>query len=126
MGGFERGTEKVRVFPILDMTQDSIEQFLDTYVDVESLIHADAHASHLGLEAVGYGLVTCNHDRGHFGPTNRIENVWSCFDRFVIRTRGHFLKRFLLGLLQEFQARKNYPELFRDPFILLKSMAVPV
>lgn len=125
MGGLERGTAQVRIFPIESMEQDSIEGFLDAYVDTESLIYADAHASHLGLESVGYGLVLCNHDRGHFGPTNGIENVWSCFDRFVIRTRDRFMKRFLPGILREFQARKNHPELFESPFVLLKSMAVP-
>ncbi len=125
MGVIDRDTNEVRIKPIVSMEQDSIEGFLDAYVDPESLIHADAHGSHLALEDVGYGLVLCNHDRGHFGPTNRIENVWSCFDRFVIRTRDQFLKRFLPGILREFQARKNHPELFECPFTLLKSMAVP-
>jgi hypothetical protein len=126
MGVLDRTTNEVRIREIPDMAQDSIEGFLATYVETQSLLYADAHASHLGLEAVGYGLMTCNHDRGHFGPTNRIENVWSCFDRFVIRTRDHFIRRFLPGILNEFQARKNHPELFKDPFTLLKSMLVLV
>ncbi|MBW4061164.1 transposase [Candidatus Saccharibacteria bacterium] len=119
-GVLERQTGAIRLAVIPDVAQDSIEGFLDRYAEVGSLIYADAHASHVGLEDVGYGLVLCNHDRGHFGPTNRIENVWSCLDRFVIRTRDRFLKRFLPGVLQEFQARRNHPELFRDPFTLLK------
>ncbi|HSX01730.1 MAG TPA: transposase [Candidatus Saccharimonadia bacterium] len=126
MGVVDRQTGDVRLGPIADMAQDSVEAFLDQYAAVGSLIHADAHGSHLALEDVGYGLVVCNHDRGHFGPTNRAENVWSCLDRFVIRTRDRFLKRFLPGILQEFQARRNYPELFQDPFTLLKRLAVPV
>lgn len=119
MGVVERETNEVRIQVIPDMAQDSIEEFLDDHVEPESLVHADCHASHLALEDVGYGLVLCNHDQGHFGPTNRIEGVWSSFDRFVIRTRVQFLKRFLPGILQEFCARKNHPELFTDPLTFL-------
>jgi transposase-like protein len=126
MGVVERQTNEVRLEAIPDVAQDTVEGFLDRHAAVGSLIHADAHGSHLALEDVGYGLVLCNHDRGHFGPTNRAENVWSCLDRFVIRTRDRFLRPFLPGILQEFQARRSHPELFADPFMLLKSMAVPV
>lgn len=122
----DRETNEVRLEQVQNVAQDTIEGFLDRHAEVGSLIHADCHSSHLALEDVGYGLVLCNHDRGHFGPTNRAENVWSCLDRFVIRTRDHFLKRFLDGILQEFQARRSHPELFRDPFTLLNSMTVPV
>lgn len=126
MGVVERTSNQVRLEVIPDVAQDTVEGFLDRHAEVGSLIHADAHGSHLALEDVGYGLVICNHDRGHFGPTNRAENVWSCLDRFVIRTRDRFLRPFLPGILKEFQARRNYPDLFRDPFTLLKLLAVPV
>ena len=126
MGVTERDSNAVRLAEIIDCCQDSVEGFLDRYAEIGSLIHADAHASHLALEDVGYGLVLCNHDRGHFGPTNRIESVWSCLDRFTKRTRDRFMHQFLPGLLREFQARRNHPELFECPFTLLKSMAVPV
>ena len=126
VGVVDRETNDVRLQELDEVAQDTVEAFLDQYAEVGSIIHADAHGSHAALEDVGYGVVICNHSRGHFGPTNRIENVWSCLDRFVIRTRDRFLKRFLPGILQEFQARRSHPELFRDPFTLLKSMAVPV
>lgn len=126
MGVVDRSTNEVRLEVIPDVAQDTIESFLDRHAQVGSLIHADAHGSHLGLEDVGYGLVVCNHDRGHFGPTNRAENVWSCLDRFIIRTRDRFLKRFLEGTLREFQARRSHPQLFASPFTLLMSMVVPV
>lgn len=126
MGVVDRASNEVRLEVIPDVAQDTVEGFLDRHAEVGSLIHADAHASHLGLMEVGYGLVICNHDRGHFGPTNRAENVWSCLDRFVTRTRDRFLRAFLPGILQEFQARRSHPELFSDPFTLLKSMSVPV
>jgi len=125
-GALERDGSKVRLEIMPSVEQDSIEDFLDRHVATGSLIFADAHTSHLGLMEVGYGLEVCNHSLGHFGPTNRIENVWSCLDRFVIRTRDRFLRRFLPGILREFQARRNHPELFADPFTLLKSLAVPV
>lgn len=126
MGVVDRTNNEVRLEVIPDVAQDTIEEFLDRHAAVGSLIHADAHASHLALEDVGYGLVVCNHDQGHFGPTNRAENVWSCLDRFVIRTRDRFLRPFLPGILAEFQARRSHPELFADSFTLLKSLAVPV
>ncbi len=125
MGVVDRETNKIRLAEIPDCTQDTVESFLDQYATIGSLIHADAHGSHLALEDVGYGLVLCNHDRGHFGPTNRIEGVWSCLDRFTRRTRDRFMHQFLPGLLREFQARRTHPELFENPFLLLKSMAVP-
>lgn len=34
--------------------------------------------------------------------------------------------QFLPGLLREFQVRRNFPDLFSDPFIMLQWMAVPV
>jgi len=126
MGVVNRESNEVRLEVIPDVAQDTVEGFLDRHAKVGSLIHADAHASHLALEDVGYGLVVCNHDRGHFGPTNRAENVWSCLDRFVIRTRDRFLLKFLPGILQEFQARRSHPDLFANPFTLLRSNAVPV
>jgi hypothetical protein len=126
MGVVDRSTNEVRLEIIPDVAQDTVEGFLDRHAETGSLIHADAHKSHLALEDVGYGLVVCNHSLGHFGPTNRAENVWSCLDRFVIRTRDRFLRPFLPGILQEFQARRSHPELFMDPFTLLRSMAVPV
>lgn len=116
----------VRLSAIADVAQDTIEGFLHRAAAPGSLLAADAHSSHLGLEAVGYGLELCNHSLGHFGPTNRIENVWSCLDRFVIRTRDRFLKQFLPGILREFQARRNYPELFTNPFAYLRATAVPL
>ena len=126
MGVVERETNSIRLAEISDCEQDSVEGFLNQYATVGSLIHADAHASHLGLMEVGYGLVICNHSHGHFGPTNRIEGVWSCLDRFTRRTRDRFMHQFLPGLLREFQARRTHPELFENPFALLKSMAVPL
>lgn len=120
MGVVDRATNEVRIRLLSGMAQDDIEQFMDDYVEPESLVHADSFGSHLALEDVGYGLVLCDHGRGHFGPTNRIEGVWSSFDRFVIRTRYQFLKRFLPGLLQEFCARRNRPDLFTDPLTFIK------
>jgi len=125
MGVVDRATNQVRLAEIPDCEQDSVELFLDQYATTGSLIYADAHGSHLGLMEIGYGLEICNHSRGHFGPTNRIEGVWSCLDRFTRRTRDRFMYQFLPGLLREFQARRSHPELFSDPFVLLKSMAVP-
>jgi hypothetical protein len=120
MGVVERESNEIRIQLIPDMAQDSVEGFLDEWVEPGSLIHADAHSSHLALEDVGYGLILCNHDRGHFGPTNRQEGVWSSLDRFVIRTRVQFMKRFLPGILREFCARRNHQELFTDPLTFLK------
>lgn len=124
MGLLDRDGKDIRLAAIPDMEQDSVEGFLDAYAEVGSLIYADAHASHLSLEDVGYGLVLCNHDRGHFGPTNGIEGVWSSFDRFVMRTRDRFLVRFLPGLLQEFQARTNHSEWFTSPYAYIKKLQV--
>jgi len=126
MGVVDRETNLIRLAEIADCEQDSIEAFLDQYAELGSLIHADAHASHLAFEDVGYGLVICNHSHGHFGPTNRIECVWICVERFTRRTRDRFMHQFLPGLLREFQARRSHPELFKCPFTLLKSMAVPL
>lgn len=126
MGVVDRDNNEIRIQEIADMEQDSIEQFLDDHVEPESLVHADAHSSHLAIEDVGYGLVICNHSRGHFGPTNRIEGVWSSFDRFIIRTRHQFLKRFLREIIREFCARRNHPELFQSPFTYLRGVLVPV
>ena len=126
VGVVDRATNEVRLEQLDEVAQDTVEDFLDRHAEPGSVIHADAHGSHLALEDVGYGVVICNHSLGHFGPTNRIENVWSCLDRFVIRTRDRFLLRFLPGILMEFQARRSHPQLFADPFSFLKRMAVPV
>lgn len=116
VGGIERITKRAVVKPIPDREQATLDAFLLQHVDPASLVCTDAYSGYENItEFFGYGHTVVNHSMGHFGATNRIENLWMRLRRFIRKVYHHIWKERLPRLLHEFQARINHPEAFVSP-----------
>lgn len=121
LGAVQRSApEKIALRLTRDREQDTTDQFLLDHVSTKSLIVTDGWQAytHIG-EFFGYGHQVAIHERGDLGPTNRIENLWSVFDRWRLRQYGTPRRSHLPELVCEFQARLCTPELFDSPLSFL-------
>lgn len=107
--------------PIPSREYEALDPFLLDNVATTSQLFTDAWTGyeHVG-NFFGYAHEICNHSRGHFGPTNSIENVWMCLRRFIRKVYHHIWKEHLPRILKEFQARWNYPEAFTNVLSFLQ------
>jgi len=116
LGAIARNNGQIAVRAVLSREQGPSDQFILDHIKTTALIHTDANPNYEHLtEFFGYGHEVCNHGLGHFGPTNRIENVWMRLRRFIRKVYHHVWKEHLPRLLREFQARVNHPEIFNSP-----------
>ena len=119
-GAIERSTGKVSLRPISAREQGHTDRFILDTIKRSSLIHTDAWVGYWHLtEFFGYAHEMANHSIGSFGPTNRIENLWMRFRKFIRKTVARAWKEHLPRLLKEFQARINHPEAFSSPLSFL-------
>jgi hypothetical protein len=120
LGAIARGSGKIAVRAVLSREQGPSDQFILDHVKPTSLVCTDANPNYEHLpEFFGFGHEVCNHGMGHFGPTNRIENVWMRLRRFIRKVYHHVWKEHLPRLLKEFQSRINQPEVFTSPISFL-------
>ena len=118
IGAIERdktlGKRRVKLEIIADRYRDTIEKFVLDNVKIGSTTFSDSHGSYTELYLYGYKHSACNHNRGYFGPTNLIENLWGVIKRQVRRVYGYlsFSLEDLNGILKEWENRQNNPELF--------------
>lgn len=112
VGAIERDTRRIRLQIIPDRAQDSLEMFISNTVDTSSHLLTDAHYGYHDLEFYGYSHERCNHSRGHFGPTNMIENLWGVIKRSLRRLYGKLTLPDLPNILKEWEQRQNKPDLF--------------
>jgi len=125
MGAIERNTNKLKLGEIPDREQDSLEYFLYKKVDTESKLHTDCWTAYYDLYWNGYGHEMHNHSQGKFAGTNHIESVWSNSKRQIRRIYGQIRTTKLPELMTEWEARYNFPELFKNPLTYLKGVIVP-
>lgn len=125
IGVIDRRKNEVRLEEIPDREQHSLECFLVATVHPESMVHSDCNPGYFDLKWYGYGSTLHNHSKGHFSGTNRIENVWSVGKRQMVRLYGRMQSRKLQEFIQEWEARWNYPNLFKCPVEYLKVTLVP-
>ena len=120
LGAIARDSGEIAIRAVSNREQGPSDRFILDHVKPASLIYTDANPNYDHLpEFFGYGHETCNHGMGHFGPTNRIENVWMRLRRFIRKVYHHVWKEHLPRLLKEFQARINIPEIFTSPLSFL-------
>ncbi len=112
IGAIERDTRRIRLQIIPDRAQVSLELFISRTVERSSHLLTDAHAGYNDLEFCGYSHERCNHSKGHFGPTNMIENLWEVLKRSLRRLYGKLTLPDLPNILKEWEQRQNQPELF--------------
>lgn len=120
-GAVERDTRRLRLQVIPDREQDTLEWFLTHAVARNSLLFTDAHSGYSDLEFYGYTHERCNHSRGHFGPTNQIENTWGVMKRYLRKLYGCVPTKDLELILREWMARQNQPSWFASPQAYLKA-----
>lgn len=129
LGAWSRCQKEVILRCSPNREQEATDRFLLRHVDQRgTTVFTDSAGCYRGIDRFfGYEHVTCNHSKFVFGPTNLIENIWSRFKRFIVRTYHHIHKKWLPLLLREFEARINTPELFESPlsFLQLSLYAVP-
>jgi transposase-like protein len=129
MGITERGSGKTVIRKVRSRDQGWSDRMLLAYVrrDIPSIVYHDGWEGYQGIDTFfGFRHSTHIHDKGDFGPTNHIENIWSRLKRFITRTWDHTWKRHLPTLLREFEARINSPELFENPSNYLQICLTPV
>jgi len=120
IGAYERSTGKVRLDIIPNRREETTDNFILDNVKIKSTVYTDAWSSYAGIDKFfGYTHEVCNHSQYVFGPTNRIEGVWSNLKRFIRRTYQQVRGFWLPFLLQEYEARVNAPELFSSPLNFL-------
>ncbi len=106
--------------------QECIEQFATDYIREGSLIVSDKWWAYDELPLLGYCHESWNHSKGHFSGTNQGENIWSVSKRHARKLfGGRILTKNLETLCQEWMARANHPELFKDPLTFLRFTLVP-
>lgn len=125
MGAVDRTTNRLKLSEIPDREQDSLEYFLYQNVHTESMLHTDCWTGYYDLYWNGYGHELHNHSEGRFAGTNRIESVWSATKRQIRRAYGQIRTNKLDEMMIEWEARYNYPELFKNPLTYLKGVLVP-
>jgi transposase-like protein len=123
LGAWSRKQKQVVLRCTSNREQGTTDRFILQHIDQRgTTVFTDSASCYEGIDAFfGYEHETCNHSQFVFGPTNLIENIWSRFRRFIIRTYHHFHKRWLPLLLWEFEARINNPELFESPHVYLQT-----
>ena len=85
---------------------------LDSYNELGCLGYDWVSCNH--NVGIGYDWVSCNHNVGIFGPTNRIECLWSVIKRHMRRVHRvlSFTHEELSLILREWEMRHNRPDLF--------------
>ena len=119
---------KIALRLVADREQETTDRFLLDHVSQRSLVITDGWQAYRHIEEFfGYGHRIANHERGDLGPTNRIESLWSAFDRWRLRQYGTPRRSHLQGIVWEYQARISTPEFFDSPLSFLKNAlsAVP-
>lgn len=126
IGAVVRELRKLRLRPIPNAGQDELEDFIWEHVSPESKLFTDANPGYYDINSWGYGHEIHNHSKGHFAGTNNIENVWSVIKRQIRRVYGQLRTHKLEEFLVEWEARANYPTLFKDPLAYLRATLRPI
>lgn len=117
IGALQRDQNQIALQVIPDREQGTTDTFILDTVTVASMIYTDQWSSYQNItEFFGYGHEAVNHSKGHYGLTNRIENVWMCLRRFIKKVYHHVWKEHLANILREFQARRSTPHAFTNHY----------
>lgn len=120
IGAYERSTGNIRLDIIPNRREETTDTFILENIKTTSTVYTDCWSSYAGIDSFfGYRHETCNHSQYVFGPTNRIEGIWSSLKRFIRRTYQQVRAYWLPFLLKEYEARVNEPRLFTSPEIFL-------
>lgn len=120
VAGARQRKGKIRLRIIPDREEGTLESFLLEHVRTDSRLYTDAFSSYQNVEWYGYAHEVSNHSARQFSGTALQENVWSRAKRHIQKLYGRFHRPYLEGLLREWEARHNFPELFTRPETYLR------
>ena len=87
VGAVERETGNIVAKPISDTTKDTLQGFIQEFVEEGSAVYTDAHKIYTGLEDLGYEHTAVKHSANQFvlgmANTSRIESFWSLMKKGV-------------------------------------------
>jgi transposase-like protein len=127
LGMLDRRTGRVALRLVPHRGYEETDAFILDHAMGGSTVFTDGAKAYVGIKGFfGYRHVACDHSRFVFGPTNRIEAVWSALKRFLVRVYGRPTCRDLGAALREFEARVNHPEMFESPLSFLEFSLNPV
>lgn len=113
IGAYERKTGKIALKVTSNRTQETTDKFILKHVQRKTTVYTDCFSAYEGIDSFfGYTHKTCNHSQYIFGPTNRIEGIWSIFKHWIRRSWQQVKAYLLPYFVREFEARNNEPELF--------------
>ncbi len=125
-GAVNRAFTRVRLQPVPDREQHTLEQFLVDHVAVPSHVTTDGNPSYFEIRWYGYGHAIENHEAGHLKMTVPIERVWSLLKEMIRRIYHHIWKERIHDYLVEFEARFNHRAIVTKPLSLLTYILNPV
>ena len=105
IGIIDRVTDKIRMKPITSRNSAEMKGFIYGNTSIGSEVHTDEASGYRGLARIHHSI---NHKAGEYGPTNRIESVWSQLKRGYMGTYHKMSPRHLYRYLTEFAFRHNH------------------
>lgn len=116
---------QLRLLPIRQRDSGTLSAFICETVKEGALVMTDEWRGYNELEFYGYSREAWNHSRGRLAGTNQIERVWSAMKRHLRKLYGCIPTKNLLVILKEWEARHNFPELFKNQTNYLQATLVP-
>lgn len=107
--------EQLRLQTVVMRDMDTLSAFIRETVAEGSLVVTDKWHGYDELDFWGYAHEIWNHSIGQFSGTNQIERVWSEIKRYLRKLYGCIPTKYLTNILKEWEARHNFPELFKSP-----------
>jgi transposase-like protein len=125
IGAIERDTRRLRLKIIENTERETLEDFVKDSIEVGSLVVTDCNPGYSELNILGYNHEYWNHSKGHFAGTNHIEQNWSAMKRYMRKLYGSIPTKDLRLILNEWEARHNFPRVFESVEAFLWFTVVP-
>lgn len=125
VGAIEPDTRKVMLRITNTRSQDALEQFVQDYVKLGTLVSSDKWYAYEELPLLGYPHEAHNHSVGDYANTNQAEGIWSSMKRYLRKLYGNVPTKHLEAICKEWMARQNQPSWFASPENFLRVTLVP-
>lgn len=116
---------QLRLQAVANRSAEVLSRFVRETVSEGALVITDSWWGYEELELYGYSHESWNHSRGQYAGTNQIERVWSALKRYLRKLYGCLPTKYLHLILKEWEARHNFPALFKNPQNYLAMTFVP-
>jgi transposase-like protein len=116
---------ELRLITVEQRDSQTLSDFICETVESGALVLTDEWKGYNELELWGYGREAWNHSQGRLAGTNQIERVWSAIKRYLKKLYGCIPTKNLDLILKEWEARHNFPMLFKNQLNYLQATVVP-